>query len=97
MEFEFNSQEELYKRLKPALSTKVEEIKRNGLGYIKEEDIWNYLKEIKWKSSNDLNLYQMVSDVLSMDEVLIDDYLKQKLSLNNRKVYFEEENNNEKE
>ena len=35
---------ELYERLKPALTTKVTELKRNDLDYIKIEDIWNYLK-----------------------------------------------------
>ncbi|HPF83602.1 MAG TPA: post-transcriptional regulator [Bacilli bacterium] len=91
-DIKFNSLEELYNRIKPALQTKVEEMHRNGFLYIKVEDVWNYLKEVKWKSSSDLNLYQMVSDVLNTDNILIDNYLKQKLSLNERKVYFEEDN-----
>lgn len=91
MDVEFHSLEELYNRLKPALITKKEEMRRNGFSYIKEEDVWNYLKEIKWKTAIDLNLYQMVSDVLNTDDILIDNYLKQKLNLGNRKIYFEEE------
>ena len=43
--------EELYKRLKPALLTKKNELKRSGIEYIKEEDIWNYLTEVKWANS----------------------------------------------
>lgn len=89
MDIEFGSLEELYKRLKPALKTKTEEMRRDGFDYIKEEDVWNYLKEVKWKTSRNLNLYQMVSDVLNIDNVLIDSYLKDKLNLKDRKVYFE--------
>lgn len=91
MDVVFNSVEELYNRLKPALKTKEEEMHRNGYTYVKMDDVWNYLKEIKWKKASDLNLYQMVSDVLNIEDVLIDDYLRQKLNLSNRKVYFEEE------
>ena len=48
MDITFDTLEDLYKRVKPALKTKKEEMKRLGYIYIKEEDIWNYLKEIKW-------------------------------------------------
>ena len=89
MEVEFNTASELYDRIKPALTTKVEEMRRNGYLYIKEEDIWNYLKEVKWVKSTNLELYQMVSDVLNTDNIVIDSYLKEKLNLRNRKVYFD--------
>ena len=91
MDIEFNSLEELYNRLKPALNTKQREMIRNGYNYIKIEDIWNYLKEIKWKKANNLALYEMVSDVLNIDDIVIDGYLKQKLNLKSREVYFKEE------
>ena len=51
MDINFSSLEELYKRLKPALLAKKEEMNRTLYPYIREEDIWNYLKEIKWKKS----------------------------------------------
>lgn len=89
MDIQFNSLEELYNRIKPALMAKVEELKRNDLNYIKEEDVWNYLKEIKWKDSSDLKLYQMVSDVLNADNLSIDEYLKKKLNMTERHIYFE--------
>lgn len=88
MEVKFNSAKELYDRLKPALIAKVLEMRRNGYLYIKEEDVWNYLKEIKWAKSVNLELYQMVSDVLNTNDALIDNYLKEKLNLRNRKIYF---------
>ena len=76
MDIEFNSVKELYERLKPALTTKVTELKRNDLDYIKIEDIWNYLKDSKWSKANNLLLYQMVDDILNLDNNEIDEYIK---------------------
>lgn len=87
---EFNSVEELYNRLKPALETKRMEMVRNGISYIRIEDIWNFLKEMKWKKATSLALCDMVSDVLNADEGLIDSYLKSKLNLKDREIYFKE-------
>lgn len=90
MEMEFTSLEQLYKRLKPALTTKANDMKRQGYKYIKEEDIWNYLKEVKWSNSKNLLLFEMVRDVLNIDNILIDDYVRRKLNSNDRKLYFNE-------
>ena len=90
VEIEFNSLEELYNRLRPALNVKLSELKANGYGYLKLEDIWNYLKEKKWKSSHDLMLSDMVSDILSSDNALIDDYFKEKINEKNRKLYLDD-------
>ncbi len=87
---EFQTVEELYERLKPALHTKREEMRRAGYEYVKSEDIWNYLKESIWKKATNLSLYQMVSDILNTDDVEIDAYLKEKLNMRNRTVYFQE-------
>ncbi len=89
MEIEFHSQKELYQRLLPALRTKKNEMHRHGYPYIKEEDIWNYFKENKWKSGRDLSLYDLVSDVLNGEDAYIDYYLKQKLNDQNRHLYFD--------
>lgn len=88
MDIVFNSLEELYQRIKPALLTKKQEMIRRGYKYIKEEDIWNYLKEIKWKNSKDLSLYDMVSDILNSEDLVIDAYLKEKLNSSSRAIYF---------
>ncbi len=88
MDITFNTLEELYERIKPALITKQNEMKRAGYRYIKADDIWNYLKEVKWKKTNNLTLYEMVNDVLNTDNMVIDDYLKEKLNINNRTLYF---------
>lgn len=87
---EFNNLQELYVRIKPALITKQNEMIRNGFNYIKPEDIWNYLKEVKWKKANNLSLYEMVSDVLNADDDIIDAYLKQKMTNFERIANLEE-------
>lgn len=84
MDIGFHSIEDLYRRVKPALTTKMREMHRNGIGYIKEEDIWNYLKDKKWRTSKDLLLHQMVSDILNCDDILVDDHFKETLSQNER-------------
>ena len=89
MDLEFNSLEELYNRLRPALNVKMSELEANGYGYLKQEDIWNYLKEKKWRNSHDLMLSDMVSDILNSDNALIDDYFKEKINEKNRKVYLD--------
>ena len=88
---EFKTLEELYQRIKPALTTKMSEMRRNGFVYIKEEDIWNYLKEVKWVNSKNLSLYQMTCDILDTNDNAIDEYLRKKLNFKNRRVYFDEQ------
>lgn len=81
MDIEFNDIRELYERLEPALITKVAELNRNGINYIKKEDVWNYLKDSKWRNANNLLLYQMVDDILNIDNMLLDNYVKDKVKL----------------
>ena len=90
MENEFTTLEQLYRRIKPALTAKANEMRMQGYKYIKEEDIWNYLKEVKWINSKNLLLFEMVRDILNVENNIIDDYLRQKLNSNNRTIYFNE-------
>lgn len=76
MELKFNSEEELYTRVLPALKTKKNEIKRIGINYILEEDIWNALKINKWQYKNNLSLSEMVDDILNTDISFFDKYIK---------------------
>lgn len=89
MEIEFKSASELYERLIPALKSKVAELKRTGYDYLTTEDVWNYLKENKWQDSKDLALHEMVSDIFSTDNMLIDDYFKNKIKRRTRRVYLD--------
>lgn len=91
MEVVFESLRELYKRVTPALETKRVEMKRAGYPYIKCEDIWNYLKEIKWKNAKNLELSEMVSDILNSDPIYIDEHLKRNLKFQERYAYFDED------
>lgn len=91
MDIEFNDIKELYERLEPALKAKVADLNRNGIDYIKKEDIWNYLKIKKWRNANNLLLYQMVDDILNTDNVLLDNYVKDKVKENRVRPNLENE------
>ena len=62
---EFKSLKELYERVKPALYSKVKELRRLGLKYVTETDIWNYLVENVWKTKENLELHELINDILS--------------------------------
>lgn len=96
-EITFQTAEELYKRVKPALKAKRMELKRLGFLYIKEEDIWNYLKETKWKSGKDLNLCDIVDDILHISNQKLDQSLKEKWAKQKRTLILDdtEEKRNE--
>lgn len=76
----FNSLEELYKRLIPAMETKVQELKLDGISYITVDDIWNYLKTNKWSKSKDLTLSKCVDDILNTKNIEYKKYVKEKMS-----------------
>lgn len=78
-DIEFTSLQELYNRLLPALKSKKSELDHLGYNYIKEDDIWNYLKEEKWSKAFNLLLYQMVDDVINANPIDIDIYFKNTL------------------
>jgi len=66
------SEDELFVKLKPALTVKKNELRLMGVDYIKLSDIWLYLKEVKWTLEEDLDLASMVSDILNCkkDDIL---------------------------
>lgn len=71
-----NSLEELYRKLKPALRSKVNDLNRIGIGYINASDIWNYLKNNVWCKSVNLTLADMVNDIMTLDSMVIANYIK---------------------
>lgn len=91
MEIEFNSVLELYERLRPALKAKANELKRIKYDYIKEEDVWNYLKEYKWKKCKNLNLYEMADDILNLDVVVLDSFVKELTRKSKREINLEDD------
>ncbi len=75
----FNSLEELYNRLIPAMETKVNELKHNGIRYINIDDVWNYLKKNKWNKSKNLSLSDCVDDILNTSDEEYKKYIKDKM------------------
>ncbi len=87
----FRSLEELYQKIKPALYSKVLEIKRIKIDYIKEEDIWNYLAEHDWKERRNLTMADMVNDILTLDNDIIKSYVLDFLKNESRNVKYDED------
>lgn len=72
-EFKFNSINELYNRLLPAMQTKKNDLLRNTKVLISEKEIWGYLRYNYWNKKSKLTLGEMVNDILSTpDHELID-------------------------
>lgn len=78
MELEFQTLEELYQRLYPALKMKKRELYRLGFCYIQEEDIWNYFRIYKWSKSHNLMLSEMVNDILNTNNQSFQFFLQEK-------------------
>lgn len=77
---EFKTVEELYKRVSPALYSKVKELKRFGYTLVTEKDVWNYLVDNDWKNRTNLELYDLISDIMNTDNYKINLYVTDKLS-----------------
>lgn len=77
-EIVFNSQEELFERIRPALRSKRVLLKQSGFKNVKEQDIWDYLRLNKWTSSHGLELCEMVDDILHTENELIVQYCHSK-------------------
>lgn len=88
----FKTIDDLYKRLKPALYSKVVELKRMGLDYIKEEDIFNYLLETSWSKKDNLSISELTNEILYLDKNLITNYVMK--ILKNAERNIDEEDNN---
>jgi hypothetical protein len=78
MDYEFNSKEELYERVLPALKLKVKEFKRLGNSNITCLDVWDYLIYSSWKSGKNLMLSDIVNDILYLEIDKVISYLNEK-------------------
>lgn len=65
--YKYKNQSELYQSLIPALNVKLKRLNREIEKKITKEEIWNYLKENKWKNSTNLTLADMVQDIIHTD------------------------------
>ena len=89
MDFEFDSQEELFHRVKPALEAKKVELNRLGVINVKSKDIWDYLVLAKWSLCQDLMLSDVVSDILHIDIKKFNSYLRIKKTRRGRSDEYE--------
>ena len=81
----FNSINDLYKRVLPALQAKVSELKREKINFVDAIDIWNYCTENIWKNKRDLRIYELVDDILSVDGLKLEIYVRNSI-LNYKKI-----------
>lgn len=81
----FCSVNELYKKVLPALQTRVSELKRENIKFIDTLDIWNYCIENIWHNKNDIRIYELVSDILNVDKLKLQIYVRKNI-LNNKKI-----------
>lgn len=86
MNEEFKSLKDLYERVKPALYSKLKEINRLGFSVVSEIDIWNYLIINNWKDRTNLELHEIISDILYVDNYRVYEYV-----INKMKKYKENE------
>ena len=76
---EFRTKEELYNRVLPALYSKIKEVRKLGMRNITEKDIWNYLVENEWKKRVNLELFDLINDILYVDNYKLHDYVNEKM------------------
>ena len=88
MENRITTQNDLYKKLKPALRTKKHELILNGIRFVKEIDIWNYNKVFNWKNARGLTLAGMVDDILNTSDKEYEDYVLDKINKEDREWYY---------
>lgn len=75
----FNSINDLYKRLLPALQTRMIELRRENFNCIDTLDIWNYCANTIWRKKSDLRIYELVSDILNVDGLELEMYVRKNL------------------
>ena len=64
---EFTTQYQLYQRLIPAFNVKKRLLKNSKYENIRNEDIWKYLIENKWRQTYGLTLSEMVNDIINLE------------------------------
>ena len=76
--YEYKNQLELYQSLIPAFHVKLKLLKKSDYTDITSKDIWDYLKDNKWRISVDLTLADMVEDIIHTDNLEIVHYVRDK-------------------
>lgn len=71
----FGTLKDLYERVLPALKSKVKELENNHISFVTEKDVWDCLRKNKWNGETDLTLYDIVNDILFIEEKEILDFM----------------------
>lgn len=74
----FGTLKDLYNRVLPALRSKVKELKMNHVFFVTEKDVWDCLRKNKWNGESDLTLFDIVNDILFVEEKDILNYVHAK-------------------
>ncbi|WP_102345440.1 post-transcriptional regulator [Bacillus sp. Marseille-P3661] len=61
-----NSVEYYKKQVKPAIESKVEELRLLGYDRVTEEEVWDCLHKKVWKKNNVKALHEIVEDILTL-------------------------------
>ncbi len=91
----FNTLGELYRHVLPALKSKVKELKSLNLTGVEERDIWNCLKNTRWYKETDLTLFDIVNDILFVEEKEVINYLNSTNRLKDEIIEEKENQENE--
>ena len=75
MEIDFNNIEDLYVRVLPSLRLKQRLLMKQGHS-IGISNIWDYLTKEKWAKANNLTLYDIVNDIMTLDAIEVINYYK---------------------
>lgn len=78
VEEKFDSIAALYKRVLPALRSKKKELAIQKLPFITEMDIWDCLRRNKWSKETNLTLFDIVNDILTINESSLIEYVSTK-------------------
>lgn len=76
MEIDFNNIEDLYIRVLPSLRLKQRLLMKQGHS-IGISNIWDYLTKEKWAKANNLTLYDIVNDIMTLDAIEVINYYKE--------------------
>ncbi len=87
----FSTQEELYERVKPTLKSRVKDLKRIGINYVQDADVWNYLKNNVWGKKSNLTLGEMVNDIMTVGNSELESYIHEIISKQKRERETESE------
>lgn len=59
--------DDYFNMLKPALQSKAEEFEVLGYDRVSKEDIWNFLKQKRWKKPKEgVRVYELLADIMSV-------------------------------